>query len=106
MSRRRESNEIATSVDIDAVISALRAEPQGLSARDLADHLHLNRHEQKTLAALLNRLQGTGLLRRYGQDFRWSYSRRALIGTIRQRRRKVINFIPDEIEERARGRIR
>ena len=106
MSRRRESNEITISLDVDALISALREEPRGLSAKDLAEHLQLNRHEQKTLTTLLNRLQGAGLLRRYGQDFRWSHSRRVLVGTLRQHRRKNISFIPDELEERARGRIR
>ena len=106
MSRRRESREPSAALDIDAVIAALREEPEGLSARDLADYLGLSRSEQKGLTDLLNRLQGAGLLRRYGNDFRWAHSRRALTGTLRQRRRKTINFIPDEAEERARGRLR
>ncbi len=29
-----------------------------------------------------------------------------LIGVIRQRRRKMINFIPEDVEQRVRGRIR
>jgi len=106
MGRRYEANESGAGLDVDAVIAALREEPEGLSARDLADYLNLSRQEQKSLTALLNRLQGMGLVRRYGNDFRWSHSRRALTGTLRQRRRKVINFIPDEMEERVRGRIR
>jgi ribonuclease R len=74
--------------------------------RDLAGIFGLSRAEQKTLKELLNRLQGIGLLRRDGQLFRSSNSPRALIGAIRQRRRKTINFIPDDPAERARGRIR
>src|SRR6266545_2210395 len=106
MARQCQSGQLPTALNAEAVMSALRESPEGLSAHDLADLLNLSRSERKSLTTLLNRLQGAGLLRRYGQDFRWSYSRRALVGTIRQRRRKIINFIPDEIEERARGRIR
>lgn len=103
MSRR---NQIATPLDLDAVFNALRHAPEGLSARDLADLLDLDRAEQKALKELLNRLQSVGLLRRYGQEFQWSQTRRAHLGTIRQRRRKTISFVPDEATERARGRIR
>jgi len=106
MGRQSQSGELAATLDAEAVIAALRESPEGLSAKDLADLLQLNRSGRKTLTSLLNRLQGAGLLRRDGQDFRWSHSRRALVGTIRQRRRKIINFIPDELEERARGPIR
>jgi len=106
MGRRDASGDLAGALDVDAVITTLREEPEGLSARDLAEHLDLGRSEQKQLTTLLNRLQGVGLLRRYGTEFRWSYSRRVLIGTLRQRRRKTIHLIPDEAEERARGRIR
>jgi ribonuclease R len=106
MGRRDHSRESSAPLDIEAVIAALRAEPEGLSAKDLSNDLDLNRQEQKSLTALLNRLQSAGLLRRYGQDFRWAHSRRALTGIIRQRRRKVIGFVPDEAEERERGRVR
>ena len=77
-----------------------------MSVGDLGDLLELNRAGQKAVAQLLSQLQATGLLRRYGQNFRWADSNRALVGVIRQRRRKTINFIPDEGYERARGRIR
>jgi len=106
MSRRNQINQTAASPDIDAVIEELRHAPEGLSARDLTELLELNRTEQKALKELLNRLQGVGLLRRYGQEFRLSNSQKAMIGVIRQRRRKTISFIPDDVEQRAQGRIR
>jgi ribonuclease R len=91
---------------IDAVIEELRRAPEGLSAHDLADSLELNRAGQKSLKELLNRLESVGLLRRYGQNYRLSGSQKAMTGLIRQRRRKMINFIPDDPEQRVRGRIR
>jgi ribonuclease R len=93
-------------VDAEAVIHAVRQSADGLSAKDLTDELSLNRSQQKNLTWLLNRLQGTGLLRRHGNDFRWADSSRALVGMLRQRRRKNISFTPDDAEESARGRIR
>src|SRR5262249_54088605 len=99
-------NQTAAAPDIDAVLEELRHAPEGLSARDLAELLELNRTEQKALKELLNRLQGVGLLRRHGQEFRLSESQRAMIGKVRQRRRKTISFVPDDIQQRARGRIR
>src|SRR5262245_1396950 len=106
MSRRKQINETSSILDIEAILSAIRESDEGLSARELAEIFEVNRAGQKELTQLLNRLQGTGLLRRYGQNFRWSHSNRALVGHIRQRRRKLIHFIPSEIEERKRGRIR
>lgn len=106
MSRKKQTNQTAATFDIDDVIKAIREDEDGLSAPEIADLLELSRAEQKAVAQLLNQLQGAGLLRRYGQQFRWADSNRALLGTIRQRRRKTINFIPDEDYERARGRIR
>ncbi len=106
MSRRKQTNQTAASIDIDAILSAIREEPDGLSARELGELLELNRTEQKAVQQLLNQLQSVGLLRRYGQGFRWSNSHRALIGTIRQRRRKSISLVPDDPAERTRGRIR
>ncbi|HKX32930.1 MAG TPA: ribonuclease R [Blastocatellia bacterium] len=106
MSRRKQINQTALSFDWGPVIDALRESPEGLSASELADLLELNRSGRKAISQALNLLQGAGLLRRHGQTFRWSNSRRALIGTIRQRRRKTISFIPDEVEERTGGRIR
>src|SRR5262249_14991709 len=91
---------------INAVIEELRRAPEGLSASDLAELLEVGRAGQKSLKDLLNRLESMGLLRRYGQNYRISGSGRAMIGVIRQRRRKMISFIPDEIEQRVRGRIR
>ncbi len=103
---RKQINQTATGLNIDEVLGALREEPEGISARDLADVLSLNRAEQKQLKELLNRLQGVGLLRRHGQDFRWAESRRAMVGRIRQRRKKSIRFIPDDRAELARGPVR
>jgi ribonuclease R len=91
---------------IDAVIEELRRAPEGLSAQDLADLLELNRAGQKALKESLNRLESMGLLRRHGQNYRLTGSQKAMTGVIRQRRRKMINFIPDDVEQRVRGRIR
>jgi ribonuclease R len=106
MSHKKQTNQTAALIDIDKLLEAIRREEDGLSASELADLLDFNRVEQKAAAQLLNQLQGGGLLRRHGQSFRWADSNRAFIGTIRQRRRKTINFVPDDSHERARGRIR
>ncbi|MFN7947805.1 MAG: VacB/RNase II family 3'-5' exoribonuclease [Blastocatellia bacterium] len=106
MKKKYKRKEAEATFEPDAVIAALREFPDGLSAKELSEYLNLNRAQQKQLTWILNRLQGAGLLRRYGNDFRWADSNRALIGTIRQRRRKIISFIPDDRAEAARGRIR
>ena len=106
MSRKKQIHQAASQFDLDELIDELREAPDGLSIRDLAERLDLDRAGQKGLAALLNLLVSAGLLRSQGQQYRWSNSNRAMIGTIRQRRRKRIDFVPDEIAERARGRIR
>lgn len=106
MSRRKQINETNSLLDIQALLAAIRESDDGLSAEDLADQFDMNRPQHKALKELLNRLQGVGLLRRYGQNFRFSPSGRAQIGHIRQRRRKIVHFISEEIEERKRGRIR
>lgn len=106
MSKRNQINETSSVLDIEAVIKAFRETEEAITAADLSDAFDLNRPERKALTQLLTRLQGVGLLRRSGQAFRWANSSRALIGRIRQRRRKVIHFIPDEIEERTRGRVK
>src|SRR5262245_46012182 len=105
MSSRKQTDQ-TDAAKIDAVIEELRRAPEGLSAHDLADLLDLNRAGQKTLKETLNRLESAGLLRRYGQNYRLSGSGRVMTGVIRQRRRKMINFIPDDVEQRVRGRIR
>jgi ribonuclease R len=105
MSNRKQNKE-TDPTKITAVIEELRRAPEGLSAHDLAELLELNRAGQKSLKETLNRLESIGLLRRYGQNYRLSGSGRTMIGVIRQRRRKMINFIPDDIEQRVRGRIR
>jgi ribonuclease R len=106
MSRRKQINQASAALQVEAVLEELRHAPEGISARDLGEALYLNRTEQKALKELLNRLQGIGLLRRHGDEFRLSESRRALTGAIRQRRRKTISFVPDDAAQRARGRIR
>lgn len=106
MSRKKQINETGSQLDLEGILEALRESDEGLTAADLAGLFELNRSGQKALQQLLNRLEGTGLLRRRGQAFRWSQSGRALVGAIRQRRRKVISFLADEREDRARGRVR
>jgi ribonuclease R len=105
MSDRKQIIE-TDAVKLDAVIEELRLSPEGLSAHDLADSLELNRPGRKALKELLNRLESMGLLRRYGQNYRLSGSQKVMTGLIRQRRRKMINFIPDDVGQRVRGRIR
>ncbi|MBS1791160.1 MAG: ribonuclease R [Acidobacteria bacterium] len=105
MSRKKQINQTAAVIDPDELLAAIRREA-GITVNDLADKFEFSRAEQKSVLLLLNQLQGCGLLRRQGQEFRWADSNRALLGTIRQRRRKTIHFIPDEAYERARGRIR
>ncbi|MDX2044590.1 MAG: VacB/RNase II family 3'-5' exoribonuclease [Acidobacteriota bacterium] len=106
MSRKKQINQTAATIDTDELLAAIRREPDGLTIVELAELFELSRAEQKSVSLLLSQLQGCGLLRRQGQEFRWADSNRALLGTIRQRRRKTINFIPDDAHERARGRIR
>ena len=106
MSRRKQIKETISNLNIEAILNAIRESEEGLAARELGEMFETNRAGQKALTELLNRLQATGLLRRHGQYYRWSHSNRALIGRIRQRRRKMIHFIAIEIEERKRGRIR
>ncbi|MBL8190017.1 MAG: hypothetical protein JNK38_18530, partial [Acidobacteria bacterium] len=106
MSRKKQINQTAATVDHDELLAAIRREPDGLTIVELAELFEFSRAEQKSVSLLLNQLQGCGLLRQRGQEFRWADSNRAMVGTIRQRRRKTINFIPDDAHERARGRIR
>ena len=106
MSRRKDRQKKADVINIQALISAIREEPRGLSVPELAERLELDRHGQKSMTQLLKRLEGNGVLSRKGDDFRWSHLNRALTGLIRQRRRKNIIFIPDDPAERLRERIR
>jgi len=106
MSRKKQINQTAATIDPDELLAAIRNEPDGLTIIELAELFELSRADQKSVSLLLNQLQGCGLLRQRGQEFRWADSNRAMLGTIRQRRRKTINFIPDDAHERARGRIR
>lgn len=106
MSRKKQINQTAATVDPDELLAAIRREPDGLTIVELAELFELSRAEQKSVSLLLNQLQGCGLLRQRGQEFGWADSNRALVGTIRQRRRKTIHVIPDDPHERARGRIR
>lgn len=105
MKKKYKRREADGSLDIEAVIAALREFPDGLSAGELSDYLSLSRAQQKNLTWVLNRLQGAGFVRRYGNEFRQADSHRALTGTIRQRRKKHIHFIPDDPGAAARGRI-
>ncbi|HEY7181882.1 MAG TPA: ribonuclease R [Blastocatellia bacterium] len=105
MSSRKQTEE-TDAAKLDAVIEELRLAPEGLSAGDLADLMELNRAGRKSLKELLNRLESMRLLRRYGQNYRLSGSDKAMIGVIRQRRRKMISFIPDDVGQRVRGRVR
>src|SRR5262245_64394798 len=102
----RSDREATPSIDGDAVISALKEEPDGLTAAQLNDLLSLNSSQRKNLTTLLGRLQSIGVVRRSGNTFRWRPSNRVLEGSIRQRRRKIINFVPDALKERLKDRIR
>jgi len=106
MSRRKDRNKNSNDFNIQAVISAIREESQGLSVPELAERFDLDRNGQRSITQLLKRLEGAGVLSRKGQDFRWSPLNRALTGMIRQRRRKNIIFIPDDPAERLQERIR
>ena len=94
------------SLDVEEVIKVLRESADRFSAHDLGEIFDLNRADLKQLTSLLNRLQGTGLLKRRGNDFLWADGNRALLGTLRQRRRKNITFVPEDEAERARGSVR
>ncbi|MBL8207093.1 MAG: ribonuclease R [Blastocatellia bacterium] len=93
------------SMDVEQLIKAISEEPDGLTINELVDIYNFNRPAQKQLTRLLNNLQGTGILRRYGNAYRWADSNRVFIGTIRQRRRKSITFLPDDDHERSRGKL-
>jgi ribonuclease R len=103
---RRQTTQTALPFNLDEVLTALREEPDGLSVRDLAEALDLDRAALKILTQILNQLQGAGLLRRHGQEYHLVQSQRVMIGHVRQRRRKTIHFLPEDPELRARGRIR
>src|SRR5262249_57003972 len=83
-----------------------RGRPEVWAGSDRAKWFNPSGGGKKSLNQLLNGWEGVRRLRRYGQNSRLSGSERAMIGVIRQRRRKMISFIPDDIEQRVRGRIR
>ncbi len=104
--KKRDRIPVQTSnIKIDELLTILRETPDGLLSKDLGEIFDLNRPAQKQLTRLLNNLQGTGILRRHGNTYRWADANRTFIGTLRQRRRKSITFIPDDEHERARGPI-
>ncbi len=105
MPKRSDKLETSLPVNVEELLAIIRETPDGLDAKDLADIFDLHRPAQKQLTRLLNNLQGTGLLRRHGNAYRWADSNRVFIGTIRQRRRKSITFLPDDEHERARGKL-
>ena len=105
MPKRPDRIENTTRVNVEELLNIIRETPDGLTSKDLADIFDLNRPAQKQLTRLLNNLQGTGILKRLSNDYRWADSNRTFIGTLRQRRRKSITFIPDDEHERARGKV-
>ena len=109
MKKRERPTEMVSSpgslFDVELLLNTIREHPDGLAVKDLADIFDLNRPAQKQLTRLLNNLQGTGILRRHGNAYRWANSNRVFIGTIRQRRRKNITFIPEDQHERAGGKL-
>jgi ribonuclease R len=105
MPKRPDKPETTSPTNVEELLAVLREDPNGLDVKDLADIFDLQRPAQKQLTRLLNNLQGTGLLRRHGNAYRWADSNRVFVGTIRQRRRKSITFIPDDEHERARGKL-
>lgn len=103
---RRQTTESNLPFSIDDLLRELREEPEGLPAHELAGRFHLDREGRKRLTGMLGQLQGTGLLRRQGQDYQLSRNRQVQLGRIRQRRRKMIQFIPENSDERTKGRIK
>ena len=105
MSKRIDRIENTTQIKVVELLTFLRANQEVLGVKDLGDIFDLNRPAQKQLTRLLNNLQGTGILKRIGNAYRWADSNRTYLGTLRQRRRKFITFLPDDEHERARGVI-
>lgn len=105
MTRRRDRLENTTQLEVETILNALREAGAGVSIKDLADIFHLNRAAQKQLTRLLSSLQGTGIIKRHGQDYRWADSNRVFIGTLRQRRRKSISFIPEDEHVQSKFRV-
>ena len=105
MTKRHNRLEPSTALEVEAVINLLRATPEGLSAKELAGNFHLDRSQQKQFTKLLSRLQGTGIIKRTGPEYRWADSPRAYLGTVRQRRRKNITFTPEDEHVREKFRI-
>ncbi len=105
MPKRPDRIENKPQVNVEELLTIIRENSDGLTVKELADIFDLNRPAQKQLTRLLNNLQGTGILKRFSNDYRWADSNRTFIGTLRQRRRKSITFIPDDEHERARGKI-
>lgn len=104
MTRRKDKLETTLPLVADTVLTALRADEDGLNVKDLAEQFHLPRAQQKQLTRLLNTLQGIGIIKRHGQEYRWADSNRVFLGTLRQRRRKSIFFAPED--ESLTGNIR
>jgi ribonuclease R len=96
----------STQIDIDHLLSVLAESEGGASADDLASELGLDSPGRKALLSLLGRIQGTGLVRRKGNELHWAQSPRVFVGTLRQRGRKLISFVPNDLRERSSGRIR
>ncbi len=96
----------AQELNAQQLVALFQANPDGLSLTDLTHEFKLNRPAQKQLNRLLNQLQGIGLIKQQGSDFKWADNNRALIGTIRQSRAKNIRFMPDDENERLRGSLR
>ena len=96
----------AQELNAQQLVALFQANPEGLSLTDLTHEFRLNRAAQKQLNKLLNQLQGIGLIKHQGSEFKWADNNRALIGTIRQSRAKNVRFIPDDENERLRGSIR
>jgi ribonuclease R len=92
--------------EVEEMLALLEEADEGIRLEDLADEMGLDSVGRKSLLGLLGRIQGTGLVRKKAHEFQWAHSPRVFVGTIRQRRRKLISFVPDDLRERSRGRIR
>ncbi|MBS1812024.1 MAG: ribonuclease R [Acidobacteria bacterium] len=105
MKKSEKQKDSLAGLSAEELITFLRDNPEGATAKDLAEIYSLNRPQQKNLTRLLNSIQGTGIIKRFGQAYRWADSNRVFIGTIRQRRRKNIFFIPEDEHVREKFRI-
>jgi ribonuclease R len=109
-SRSTPSSGQTDSLPLETILQLLAERSDGLTREELegavGEAMEEQTREWPDLSRGLSRLQGTGLVQRVGKGYRLNPSRRVLTGTIRQRRRKLILFVPDSSEDLLAGPIR